>query len=95
MNEPQEYIIHIVLGIILIAIPVVKAMLEKSGIPALVGYVSPGLLTKIIDYYFPFITSNLQYIIAFLAHLGIVVLLFHVGLKSNIKGLIKHKHLIW
>lgn len=98
MNNSHEYILLIVLGLMLITIPIIKASLIKTGIPALVGFLGLGLLTRLIDYYFPFITTNLQESITFLAHIGIVVLLFQVGLKSNIKGLIKKlpdASLIW
>jgi len=89
MNDSQDHILLIVFGLMLVAIPVVKATLEKKGLPALIGFIGLGLLTRIIDHYFPFITSNLQQSISFLSHIGIVILLFQVGLKSNIKGLIK------
>jgi len=98
MNDSQDHILLIVFGLMLIAIPVVKATLEKKGLPALIGFIGVGLLTRIIDHYFPFITSNLQQSITFLSHIGIVILLFQVGLKSNIKGLIKKlpdASLIW
>jgi len=98
MNNSQEYMLLIILGFMLIAIPVVKATLEKAGIPALVGFLGLGFFTRLIDHSFPFITSNLQQVIAFLAHIGIFMLLFQVGLKSNIKGLIKKlpdASLIW
>lgn len=98
MKDSQEYVLLIVLGLMLIIIPVIKASFEKKGLPALVGFIFLGLLTRLIDFYFPFITVNLQTSINFLAQIGIFILLFHVGLKSNIKGLIKKlpdASLIW
>jgi len=89
MNESSEYIFLIAFGALLFFIPVIKSTLERNGIPALVGFLLLGFLTRIIDTYFPFITPEFQNSITLLAHIGIVALLFRVGLKSNIKGLIK------
>lgn len=89
MNDSSEHILLIAFGALLIFIPAVKSTLERSGVPALVGFLLLGFITRLIDTYFPFITPEFQYSITFLAHIGIVALLFRVGLKSNIKGLIK------
>ncbi len=98
MSNSQEYVLLIVLGLLLITIPIVKASLDKLGVPALVGFIGLGLLSRLVDNYFPFITSELDQTVTFLAQIGIVILLFQVGLKSNIKGLIKklpYASIIW
>lgn len=98
MSNSQEYVLLIVLGLLIIAIPVVKAALDKLGAPALVGFIGLGLLSRLIDSYLPFITSEIDLIVTFLAHIGIVLLLFQVGLKSNIKGLVKklpYASIVW
>jgi Kef-type K+ transport system membrane component KefB len=83
MSNSQEYVVLVVLGLLLIAIPVVKATLDKLGVPALVGFIGLGLLSRLVDNYFPFITSELDQTVTFLAHIGIVILLFQVGLKCG------------
>lgn len=98
MSNSQEYVLLIVLGLLLIAIPIVKATLDRLGAPALVGFIGLGLLARVVDSYFPFISSELNQTVTFLAHIGIVILLFQVGLKSNIKGLVKklpYASIIW
>ena len=87
MNDSSEHILLIAFGLLHIFIPAVKSTLERTGVPALVGFLLLGFITRLIDTYFPFITPEFQYSITFLAHIGIVAPLFRVGLKSNIKGL--------
>lgn len=89
MENSTDYIFLIAMGTLLICIPVVKHTLERVGIPAMVGFVMLGIITSFINSFFPFINQHFELSLAFLAHIGIVALLFRVGLKSNIKGLIK------
>lgn len=98
MNGSGEYTLLIVLGAFLVFIPFVKFSLERIGIPALVGFIGVGFFARFVDHYFAFITPAFNQSVTFLAHIGIVALLFRVGLKSNIRGLIKKlpdASLIW
>ena len=58
MNGSSENILLIAFGTLLIFIPVVKSALERTGIPALVGFLLLGFISRIIDAYFPFITPE-------------------------------------
>ena len=98
MTNSEEYVQLIVLGLLLVSIPVVKASLNKLGAPALVGFIALGLIARTFDHYLPFITFDFNRAVTFLAHIGIVILLFQVGLTSDIKGLVKklpYASIIW
>jgi len=87
-NNAQDYVLLILFGILLTCIPLIRGASDRIGLPSLVGYIFLGLLLRLADYYFPFITPKMEANISFLAQIGVFVLLFQVGLKSNIKGLI-------
>ncbi len=68
-------------------------LIKKTGLPPLIGYLGTGFL---ISYYaslsiegLPKIPSYTKDVISHLAHLGVILLLFTVGLKLNIKKVVK------
>ena len=93
-----EYPILITLGVLLILSPLVKSLMERLGVPAMVGYIMLGLLASILNQQWDFVTSRFEQTFTILAQLGVVALLFRVGLKSHTKALIKKlpdASLIW
>ena len=74
---------NIILAIIL------KATSERLGIPALVSYLILGAAMRSLDHQIPFLSQSILEVYAFLAQLGIISLLFRVGLESNLAGLIR------
>ncbi len=87
-HNANEYVLLIVFGVLLTCIPLIRGASERIGVPSLVGYICLGFMVRLADYFFPFITPQLESSISFLAQIGVVILLFQVGLKSDIKGLI-------
>ena len=83
-----DYLILIVLGALLILSPLVKSLMERMGVPALVGYILLGFIVSVIDQQWSFITTAFDNTFAMLAQLGVVALLFRVGLKSHTKALL-------
>lgn len=76
----------------------VKLVSERWGLPALVGYLSLGFLLGTGDQQWNFLTPTGHDILTFLATIGLAVLLFRVGLESNLAGLLKQlpkASLIW
>lgn len=68
-------------------------LIKKTGLPPLIGYLGTGFLISYysslsIDY-LPPIPSYTKEVISHLAHLGVILLLFTVGLKLNVKKVIK------
>ncbi len=83
-----DYLILIVLGALLILSPFVKSLMERMGVPALVGYILLGFIVSVINQQWSFITIAFDNTFAMLAQLGVVALLFRVGLKSHTKALL-------
>jgi len=83
-----DYLILITLGALLILSPFVKSLMERIGVPALVGYILLGFLISMMNQQWSFVTTAFNNTFAALAQLGIVALLFRVGLKSHIQALL-------
>jgi len=83
-----EYGILIVVGALLILGPFVKSLMERLGVPALVGYISLGVLVSLADQQWTFVTSTFDNTFSVLAQLGVVALLFRVGLRSHTRTLL-------
>lgn len=91
MIEAEALMLFIVLlvGITIIVSILIKAGLERIGIPALVGYLLLGVAINSINNYIYFLVPSVTEVYAFLAELGIISLLFRVGLESNLAGLLR------
>ncbi|MGK7935846.1 MAG: cation:proton antiporter, partial [Xenococcaceae cyanobacterium] len=91
MIEGETLLLFLVLlvGVTLIFAILIKAALERLGIPPLVGYLLLGMGMGLINSLVYFLTPSVREVYAFLAELGIISLLFRVGLESNLAGLIR------
>jgi len=83
------YPLLITLGCLLILSPLIKSFLVHLGIPALVGYICLGFLIRLLDNQWSFISIAFDNTFFALAQLGVVALLFRVGLKSYTRALLK------
>ena len=83
-----EYLTLITLGALLILSPFVKSLMERIGVPALVGYILLGFLISVMNQQWSFVTNAFNNTFAVLAQLGIAALLFRVGLKSHTQALL-------
>lgn len=84
----SEYTLLITLGLVLILSPFVKSLMERVGVPALVGYIFLGFAISVMNQQWSFVTSAFDSTFAVLAQLGVIALLFRVGLKSHIRVLL-------
>jgi Kef-type K+ transport system membrane component KefB len=75
-------------GIVVIAI-YMRYILAKIKIPSIVGFISLGFILKLVGTSVNILSEEILKIFEFLSQLGIIVLLFRVGLESNIRGLIR------
>lgn len=89
MAVESDYPILITLGCLMILSPLVKSILDRVGIPALVGYIGLGFVIRILDHQWSFISTAFDNTFSTLAQLGVVALLFRVGLKSHTQALLK------
>ncbi|MEB3829610.1 cation:proton antiporter [Phormidium sp. CCY1219] len=68
----------------------IKAGTSRLGLPNLLGYLLLGFLLRLADAQWQFLSPEAEEIFVFLAELGIISLLFRVGLESDLAGL-KHQ----
>jgi Kef-type K+ transport system membrane component KefB len=83
---------------LLVIAPLARGILERMGIPALVGYILLGIAISALNEHWPFINGPFENTISIFAELGVVVMLFRVGLKSHTSALLKKlpdASLIW
>ncbi len=97
-QEAGLFLIILLLGGLIVLSIFIRSGLKKIGLPSLVGFMLLGFLIKVLDGKWGFWNKEISQIFEFLASIGIIFLLFRVGLESNLKGLlsqIKHASLIW
>ncbi|MFP4428800.1 MAG: cation:proton antiporter [Desulfovermiculus sp.] len=88
--QPNGDIASLVLltGAVMILTMLVKGSLERTVVPPLVGYMLLGICFRWFSDSWPAFSAGHQ-IVPFVAQLGLVTLLFRVGLKSDITILIR------
>ncbi len=77
------------IGGMVVLIMWIKSGLDRVGIPPLVGYLGMGLMLRMSDRQFHWLDTGSEEVFAFLATIGLVTLLFRVGLESKTKMLLK------
>ncbi len=82
-------LIILLIGATIVLTILLKAGLERVGIPALIGYLLLGFLIKLADVQGLIFSESVQSVYKVLAELGIICLLFRVGLESNLTGLVR------
>jgi Kef-type K+ transport system membrane component KefB len=89
--EGETLLLFLVLlvGVTVILAILIKAGLDRIGIPSLVGYLLLGIGMRVVDNQVHFLSLPVREVYGFLAELGIISLLFRVGLESNLSGLIR------
>jgi Kef-type K+ transport system membrane component KefB len=91
MPEPwfNPPLVILLAGASIIAAALVRALMGRLKIPALVGWILLGLVLRLADEKWRFLTGGGHEVFDFLANLGIIVLLFQVGLEANLAGLVR------
>lgn len=80
--------------ILLVGVTVILAYLLKAGlrrlrVPGLVGYMLLGLGLRVLDQRWSLMSTEADAVFGFLAQVGVVALLFRIGLESNLQGLLR------
>ncbi len=78
----------LVVSVLVLASILVKLGMQRLRLPPVVGYLGLGVALRVLDDAHPFLNSSSQWTLEFLAQLGVASLLFHVGLRSNVKALL-------
>lgn len=87
-----------VFGIIVLVTAAGRRFLEHSFIPPIVVYIIVGLLCNGLNMQFHFMNKHVHEGISLMAEIGIVILLFRVGLESKLEhlvGQLKRASFIW
>lgn len=88
----------LIVGGLIVVVILTKAALGKAGIPSLVGFMLIGFLLRVADSNFNLLTSGTLEILEFMAKVGVITLLFRIGLESKIRNLarqLRSASLIW
>ena len=91
-------ILLLLLGAVIMASTLIRRSFERIHLPAIVGYTAIGLLISLLDPSSDFISEDAREIIGFFAQVGLVALLFRVGLESNLSALMQQLRpalLVW
>lgn len=83
MGNTNIALLLITLGAVLMLVPFVKSICHRFGLPVSVGYIVFGLIIGTLER--PYVTSSPEFTGTFgvLAQLGVIALLFRVGLRSH------------
>jgi Kef-type K+ transport system membrane component KefB len=77
------------IGVIIVLAILVKNGLRRLGLPPLVGFIALGFLLNLAHIEFGFLDAGARKIFRLLAEIGLITLLFRIGLESNIIGLLR------
>jgi len=77
----------LLVGLLIAVSAILRGLLDRTYVPSLVGFMGLGFLLRLADHRWDLISGQADFVFDVLAELGIVVLLFRVGLESDLGGL--------
>lgn len=85
MNDPAQIdaMMIMLVGASVVAAVAIKSLFGRMELPALVGYMLFGILLRLADNQWQFLSEPVMTVFRFMADLGVVALLFKVGLESH------------
>jgi Kef-type K+ transport system membrane component KefB len=95
MNVPVSILFF---GILIVLTILLRSVSGRHSLPPLIGFILLGFLIRFADTRLRFLSLGSQDVLELLAEIGVIALLFRVGLESNIRGLIKQMRpagIIW
>ena len=81
-------LLDLLVGAFIICAILVRSWLARIGVPSLVGFLVLGFLLRLANDNWMFISQHGLATIEFLASIGVFVLLFRIGLESDLHGLL-------
>jgi Kef-type K+ transport system membrane component KefB len=89
-------IVIFVVGVLIAAGLCSKLILPRLSVHPLIGYILTGVLFRWLDVQEHFLLDQVLYSLMFLAEIGVIILLFHAGMESNIASLLQQlPHAVW
>ncbi len=94
-TEHTFSLIILIIGIVIVINIFIRSGLKRIGMPGLVGYLVIGLLLRIADERWGLLEGAGWPVFKFLASVGVLALLFRIGLESNLRGLLSQLPKAW
>jgi len=94
----NEALFILILGTLIVMSVFASSCLKRAGIPSLVGFILLGVAIRVVGDPAGFLSTRSEEIFKLLGRLGVICLLFRVGLESDIKSLLRqlrHASVIW
>ena len=88
-TEISHPMLILLIGVIIVLAILIKSLLRRLIIPPLVGFIALGFLLNLANARFGFLSAGAREIFKLLAEIGIITLLFRIGLESEIFGLLQ------
>jgi Kef-type K+ transport system membrane component KefB len=88
-TEHTLSLVVLLVGLIIISALLLKNGLKRLRIPGLVGFMALGFLLNLLDQKWSFMSADAEAIFSFLSSVGVIALLFRIGLESNLAGMIR------
>ena len=88
MDFFHQSLFILALGVFIIAAIFMKSRLKAVGLPSNIGFIALGFFVRFLDSRFGFLNANIETVFQILMKLGVIALLFEVGLESNLRGLL-------
>jgi Kef-type K+ transport system membrane component KefB len=96
--ESNLSLLILILGFTILITILMRTGLGRISMPPLVGFIVLGIIIRTADSRWGFMTQEFNDTFSILANIGIIFLLFRVGLESNLGGLkrqLKRASIIW
>lgn len=83
----NPYMLHFMIGALLVGSFLLRHFFEKLGIQALISYLLMGVAITALDTHFHFLGGGANRIMLFMSNIGLLIVLFRTGLESDTKAL--------
>lgn len=92
------FYLDLVIGALILCAVLLRSWFAKMGMPALIAFLLLGVVLRQLDAQWSLLSPPDHVVLEMLAHLGLIAVLFRVGLESNLHGLLRNMKaasLIW
>ncbi|MEJ2628671.1 MAG: cation:proton antiporter, partial [bacterium] len=89
MDAPEHIpLLVLLVGLIIVISILIRSFLVKIRVPSMIGFFILGFSLRVVNSSFQILSPVDLDVFDFLAKIGVIVLLFRIGLESNLSGLI-------
>jgi Kef-type K+ transport system membrane component KefB len=80
--------IILMVGVVIVLAILIRTAFERLSLPPLTGFIALGFLMRCLEYRLGIFSAGAWHVFQLLAAIGVITLLFRIGLESNIAGLL-------